>query len=104
MLPPALVILILTIGYYTLLKVIVIQDWIIYSTFYSFILVGYVIYDITHYALHHVDTTKHKGSWFHRLQKYHNKHHFSGQDAGYGVSSPLWDLILRTGYKSTKEE
>lgn len=41
-------------------------------------LVGYLMYDCTHYALHHIDTRKHKGSYFHRLQKYHNQHHFGG--------------------------
>ena len=42
------------------------------------VLLGYLMYDCTHYALHHVDTRKHKGSYFHRLQKYHNQHHFGG--------------------------
>ena len=42
------------------------------------ILVGYLMYDCTHYALHHVDTRNQKGSYFHRLQKYHNQHHFGG--------------------------
>ncbi len=97
-----MVAIILTIGKYTLLKVLVFHDCIVYATVWSFFLVGYVSYDIIHYALHHIDTTKHKGSWFHKLQKYHNKHHFSGQYAGFGVSSPLWDLVFRSGYKETK--
>jgi len=58
------------------------------------------MYDISHYLLHHVDTSKNKGGFFHRLQKYHNQHHFGGQEAGFGVSSPLWDIILNTGYKN----
>jgi sterol desaturase/sphingolipid hydroxylase (fatty acid hydroxylase superfamily) len=101
-LPPAAVLLIMTLGYFTVLKVVVFHDWIVFATVWSFFLAGYVIYDIMHYALHHIDTSKHKGSWFHSLQKYHNKHHFSGQYAGFGVSSPLWDLIFRTGYKETR--
>jgi len=58
------------------------------------------MYDCTHYALHHVDTRKHKGSYFHRLQKYHNQHHFGGEEAGFGVSSKFWDIIFRTGFKN----
>lgn len=83
-------------------KVIKIEDPILYATFWSFVVVGYVIYDVCHYALHHIDTTKSKDTWFHRLQVYHNRHHFSGEEAGFGVSSPLWDYILRTTYKQKK--
>jgi dihydroceramide fatty acyl 2-hydroxylase len=82
-----------------LMNVIIIADPILYACFWSFVLVGYITYDISHYALHHIDTTTHKGSWFHKLQKYHNRHHFSGEDAGYGVSTPLWDFILKTNFK-----
>lgn len=83
-------------------KVIIIADPVLDACFWSFFLVGYLIYDISHYALHHIDTTKYKGSWFHSLQKYHNRHHFSGEDAGFGVSSPLWDIALRTGFRNKK--
>ena len=101
MLPTALFIVI----YYLFVERIVweliqFKDPIISATTWSFFLIGYMIYDISHYAFHFVDTTKNKGSWFHKLQKYHNKHHFSGEDAGFGVSSPLWDIIFRTGYKN----
>ena len=58
------------------------------------------MYDCTHYALHHVDTRQYKGSYFHRLQKYHNQHHFGGEEAGYGVSSKFWDIIFGTGFKN----
>jgi hypothetical protein len=36
------------------------------------------MYDLCHYGLHHIDTTKNKGSYFHKLQRYHNQHHFGG--------------------------
>ena len=84
-------------------QLIVFEDPVIDATVWSFFLVGYMIYDMSHYAFHFVDTTKHKGSWFHKLQKYHNRHHFSGEYAGFGVSTPLWDLIFRTGYKNDKK-
>ena len=64
------------------------------------VLSGYLMYDCTHYALHHVDGKKYKGSYFHRLQRYHNQHHFGGEEAGFGVSSKFWDIIFRTGFKN----
>lgn len=39
-------------------------------------LLGYFAYDTTHYMLHHFKATK--GSYFYKLQQYHNRHHFSG--------------------------
>ncbi len=70
-----------------------------YTVFWGAFLAGYVTYDITHYCLHHIDTTDSKQSYLHKLQAYHNQHHFSGEEAGYGVSSKLWDVILGTGFK-----
>jgi len=55
---------------------------------------GYLIYDMTHYSLHHVKAKP--GSYFDRLQRYHNWHHFTGDDAGYGVSSGFWDVVFGT--------
>ena len=54
---------------------------------------GYLFYDITHYAVHHFPF---KGRIFGYLRTYHMRHHFQNPDAGYGVSSPLWDFVFRT--------
>jgi sterol desaturase/sphingolipid hydroxylase (fatty acid hydroxylase superfamily) len=86
------------VGQQTLLKVIQFDDPIIFAFFWTGFLIGYMTYDITHYSLHHVDTSKHTAGHFHSLQKYHNQHHFGGEEAGFGVSSPFWDVIFRTGY------
>lgn len=59
--------------------------------------IGYIIYDMTHYALHHFETTG--DSYFKRLQRYHNMHHYSGQEAAYGVSSKFWDIVFGTQLK-----
>lgn len=59
-------------------------------------MLGYFAYDLTHYSLHHIDTSKNKGNYFHRLQRYHNQHHFGGDELGFGVSSKLWDIVFRT--------
>ena len=62
------------------------------GVFSGFIL-GYVVYDTLHYALHH-HAFEHP--LFKRLKKNHMQHHFVSGATGYGVSSPLWDVIMRT--------
>ena len=43
-------------------------------------LLGYVMYDCTHYYLHHGSPKV--GGYFHDLKKYHVSHHFEQQDKG----------------------
>jgi 4-hydroxysphinganine ceramide fatty acyl 2-hydroxylase len=54
---------------------------------------GYVCYDSIHYATHHFAMQNRIGLW---LKQYHLRHHFKDDQAGYGVSSPLWDYIFGT--------
>jgi sterol desaturase/sphingolipid hydroxylase (fatty acid hydroxylase superfamily) len=56
--------------------------------------VGYLMYDMVHYALHHIETRS--NNYFKKLQRYHNMHHYSGQEAAYGVTSKLWDMVFGT--------
>lgn len=65
-------------------------------------MIGYILYDITHYFLHFLDTKKNQMRWFQSLQQYHNQHHYGGEHAGFGVSSPLWDIVFRSGFISKK--
>ena len=61
--------------------------------FFAGFVVGYLFYDGTHYYVHHfVPTTR----WGKFLRRHHMTHHFADHDGGFGVSSPLWDLIFRT--------
>ncbi len=63
-----------------------------YPAFAGFI-VGYLVYDYTHFHVHHhVPRTK-AGK---RLREQHMRHHFQDHRYGYGVSSPLWDVVFRT--------
>ena len=61
--------------------------------FFAGIVIGYVIYDLTHYYLHHAAPRTAFGKW---LRKYHLVHHFQTPDVRYGITSPLWDLVFRT--------
>jgi dihydroceramide fatty acyl 2-hydroxylase len=56
-------------------------------------LLGYVIYDCTHYYAHHARPRAGVGRW---LRRYHLLHHHDRQGGRFGVSSPLWDLVFGT--------
>lgn len=62
------------------------------ATFAGF-LCGYLFYDMVHYATHHFSMKR--GVWLF-LKKYHMRHHYDDDHAGYGVSSPLWDYVFGT--------
>jgi len=57
---------------------------------------GYVCYDMIHYATHHFAMRNRVGLW---LKQYHLRHHYKEDEAGFGVSSPLWDYVFRTTRK-----
>ncbi|HAL83118.1 MAG TPA: fatty acid hydroxylase [Mucilaginibacter sp.] len=66
----------------------------IWGFFPGFIL-GYLIYDLTHYAIHHFNF---KGSIWKRIKQHHMLHHYQDPNRGYGVSSPLWDKIFGSDF------
>lgn len=54
---------------------------------------GYLVYDVTHYYVHH------NKPWlaFHkRLRAHHMNHHFSKVGRKYGVSFTIWDRVFGT--------
>ncbi|CAH1448714.1 unnamed protein product [Lactuca virosa] len=57
------------------------------------ILLGYVMYDVTHYYVHHGQP---KSQVPRSLKKYHLNHHFRIQNKGYGITSSLWDKVFGT--------
>ncbi|GAB2214005.1 hypothetical protein Drorol1_Dr00018335 [Drosera rotundifolia] len=56
-------------------------------------LLGYVLYDLTHYYLHHGRAYNQSTQ---KLKKYHLDHHFKVQNMGFGVTSTFWDRIFGT--------
>ena len=56
-------------------------------------LTGYLGYDMLHYAEHHLSM---KWGFLKHLKLYHLRHHFKNPNHGFGVSSPLWDVVFRT--------
>jgi dihydroceramide fatty acyl 2-hydroxylase len=57
------------------------------------LILGYLAYDYMHYHLHHHTPRTRTGK---RLREQHMRHHFQDHRYGYGVSSPLWDVVFRT--------
>lgn len=54
---------------------------------------GYLIYDMVHYATHHLAM---KRGFFKFLKRYHLLHHYKTPDDRYGISSPIWDVVFGT--------
>jgi 4-hydroxysphinganine ceramide fatty acyl 2-hydroxylase len=60
------------------------------------LVIGYVCYDMLHYATHHFPMKRGLWLW---LKQYHLRHHYKDDQVGYGISSPLWDYVFRTTRK-----
>jgi len=70
-------------------------------TFYTGFVLGYLFYDMSHYAFHHANI---KHPLFKKLKDHHMIHHFHDPDNGYGVSSIIWDHIFGTTFKLEKKD
>ncbi len=83
----------LAIGFYFLFRALM-NEQALYAFYPAFVL-GYLVYDISHYAFHHVNF---KNKYWMMLKKHHMLHHYSDATKGYGVSSKLWDLIFGSDF------
>src|SRR5919206_3221103 len=78
--------------------------WAVLGTplWYSFgagFIAGYLIYDMTHYHLHHHKPKSRLGK---RLREQHMRHHFQDDTRGFGVSAPWWDVVFGTSPRSKR--
>ena len=96
--PPAGGILLLIV-LYQVFRLLVPAPWI--EPFLGFFMIGYLAYDYIHYATHHFAMR-----WppLHFLKIYHLQHHYGPKGVRFGVSSPLWDLVLRTQPRGASSE
>ena len=83
----------LATGFYLLFNALLPVNYI-FGFFPGFIL-GYLAYDISHYAIHHFNF---KGSFWKKIKQHHMLHHYQDPTKGYGVSSPLWDKIFNSDF------
>jgi sterol desaturase/sphingolipid hydroxylase (fatty acid hydroxylase superfamily) len=84
----------LALGFYFLFKAVLPAAWL--PSFFSSFLIGYLIYDMSHYAFHHATF---QNPLLKKLKQHHMRHHYHEPDKGYGVSSVLWDKILDSDFK-----
>jgi sterol desaturase/sphingolipid hydroxylase (fatty acid hydroxylase superfamily) len=54
---------------------------------------GYLVYDMTHYYLHHFHP---RGPLARVLRERHMRHHFQDDTRGFGISAPYWDDVFGT--------
>lgn len=64
--------------------------WLAFATGF---LGGYLVYDITHYRLHHSVPRTRLGKL---LRELHMRHHFQDHERGFGVTAPYWDRVFGT--------
>jgi sterol desaturase/sphingolipid hydroxylase (fatty acid hydroxylase superfamily) len=69
------------------------------DAFFAGFLVGYLVYDMTHYAIHHANF---KNPLLKRIKQHHMLHHYADSSKGYGVSSSLWDIFFQSGFNNKK--
>jgi sterol desaturase/sphingolipid hydroxylase (fatty acid hydroxylase superfamily) len=60
---------------------------------FSGVLLGYLVYDCVHYAIHHAHDRR---GWLAGLKRAHLAHHFRAPRANFGISSGAFDVLLRT--------
>ena len=90
--PPAVSIPLATLFYF-IFRVILGDNFV--APFFIGFIGGYLFYDITHYAVHHFNM---HSKFLLAIKNHHMKHHYLNSNKGYGVSSPLWDLIIGTTF------
>jgi len=84
----------LAIGFYLLFLLVL--GGTVAPAFGAGFLVGYLIYDMTHYHVHHHTPRTRAGR---RLREAHMRHHFQDDTRGFGVSAPWWDHVFGTAPK-----
>ena len=88
----------LAIIFYFLFRFILGQTLV--APFFIGFIIGYLFYDMTHYAIHHYNM--HNKFWLF-IKNHHMKHHYKDPAKGFGVSSPLWDDIIGTNFPKDKK-
>ena len=88
----------LAVIFYFLFKFILGQ--VLVAPFFVGFIVGYLFYDITHYAIHHYNM--HNKFWLF-IKNHHMKHHYKDSKKGFGVSSSLWDDVVGTNFPEDKK-
>ncbi|MFH1195544.1 MAG: sterol desaturase family protein [bacterium] len=74
---------------------------VLVAPFFAGFILGYLFYDITHYAVHHFNI---KSKFWKAIKDHHMIHHYKHDTLGFGVSQPAWDYIFGTTYPDKDDE
>ncbi len=61
--------------------------------------IGYLLYDMLHYYLHHFAP---RGRVGRLLRERHMRHHFQDETRGFGISAPYWDEVFGTSSRARR--
>ena len=64
-------------------------------------IIGYVCYDMIHYATHHLPM---RWGPLKAIKRYHMLHHYKTPNERFGVSTPGWDVVFGTLPKETAKQ
>jgi sterol desaturase/sphingolipid hydroxylase (fatty acid hydroxylase superfamily) len=81
----------LALGFWALFMLLLGTPWA--NVFTAGFLAGYLMYDMTHYHVHHHRPRTRVGKLVREL---HMRHHFQDDTRGFGVSAPFWDYVFGT--------
>ncbi len=84
----------LSLGFYFMFQLALPASWLPF--FFAAFLIGYLVYDMSHYAFHHLTF---QNPLLKKMKQHHMRHHYHEPDKGYGVSTFLWDKILDSDFK-----
>jgi sterol desaturase/sphingolipid hydroxylase (fatty acid hydroxylase superfamily) len=68
-----------------------VSEWV--SAVFAGFVLGYIGYDLLHYAEHHLPM---KGPILKFLKRHHMEHHYKTPKARFGVSTNVWDQVFQT--------
>lgn len=80
-------------GLFHLVLAVVLNVPFLVAPMFAGTVLGYVGYDMIHYATHHLPM---KGRVMKFLKRHHMEHHYKTPDARFGVSTSLWDQVFHT--------
>jgi 4-hydroxysphinganine ceramide fatty acyl 2-hydroxylase len=88
----------LAVIFYFLFRAIIGEVFV--APFFIGFIIGYLFYDMTHYAVHH--SNMHNKFWL-AIKNHHMRHHYMDATKGFGVSSPVWDKVIGTDFPKVEK-
>ncbi len=72
-----------------------------FSPVFAGFIIGYIVYDVMHYTLHHA---RGRNAYLLMCRRQHMQHHGACPGMRFGVSSPVWDYVFGTMPKAPEKK